>query len=94
MIETAQDVQAIEAVIPAAQAIVCQLWAKLETLDTRIRRREIGSGLDWHLARAIELAQSLPLSAPANLGIWTDEATPDEIAHKIIGQVNWVNPIN
>jgi hypothetical protein len=41
-----------ERLIPGAELTVVRLTALPGTLDERIRRREVGAGLDWHLARA------------------------------------------
>ena len=44
-----------EALMPGAELTVVRLTASLQTIEARIRHREIGAGLDWHLARAQEL---------------------------------------
>lgn len=90
VIETGREVEDIERAIPGAQPAVCQLRASDPTLIARIRTRELGAGQDWHEARALELAQSLRIRAPADFTIETDDRSPPEIAEEIVAQVDWV----
>ena len=41
--------------MPGAELTVVRLTASPQTIEERIRQREIGAGLDWLLARAQEL---------------------------------------
>jgi hypothetical protein len=46
---------AADRLVPGADLTIARLTASSTTLDERIRRRELGAALDWHLARAREL---------------------------------------
>jgi DNA polymerase III delta prime subunit len=89
VIETRQDVEQIERAVPGARSLVCQLRANDETLIDRVRTRELGSGRDWHEARALELARSLQNKAPADFVVDTDGRLVSDIADEIVGQVEW-----
>lgn len=89
VVETAADVDAIAQVVPDAQTVVFQLSAGDEVLVERVGGRELGSGHDWHVNRAIELAQSLSATGPCDYSIATDGRTVAEIAGEIISMVDW-----
>ena len=73
VVETGDFVAALCAVIPGAEAQMFQLHAPLPTLHERVRKREIGSGLDWNLNRAGELLAILTRpEAPCAARIDTD----------------------
>jgi len=50
-----EDRAAAERLLPGAELTIARLTASPATLDERIRRRELGAALDWHLGRAREL---------------------------------------
>ncbi|MEM9971056.1 MAG: hypothetical protein AAF762_08145, partial [Pseudomonadota bacterium] len=89
VIETDADKDAIADCIPHSSAVVCQLQARNETLVTRVRKREIGSGAQWHEKRSLELAASLKNGAPANFVLDTDGKSIVELASEIVSQVSW-----
>ena len=89
VVETREDVSAIERVVPGSKAVVCQLSADDETLLARVSARETGSARDWHQKRAVELARSLPLTAPADFTVATDGRSVADIAGDIVSRIHW-----
>src|SRR4029078_10921078 len=55
VIESESDLDAYRRSIPGADIMVCRLTADLELRRERLRAREIGAGLHWHLNRTEEL---------------------------------------
>lgn len=88
-VEAAGDVEMIAKAVPGTQQVVCQLYASDNTLTARVKNREKGSGLDWHIARAKELSASLAQTGPADIRIDTDARPLDEIAKDIFDQIDW-----
>lgn len=84
VIETPEDVAEITAAVPGSRAVVFQLRATDEVLIDRVRKREIGSGREWHEKRAIELAEILSRTGPANYVVDTDGRSISEIAREIL----------
>lgn len=77
-------------VIPEAEVKTMQLSASLETLEARLSVREIGSGLNWHISRSAELADSLAeVITPSDYRINTDRRTVIEIAEEIVKKIDW-----
>lgn len=89
VIETDTDKDAIAECIPHAATVVCQLQARNETLVTRVRKREIGTGAQWHEQRSLELATSLKTSAPADFVVDTDGKSIVDAANEIVSKVSW-----
>jgi hypothetical protein len=76
--------------IPEGDVSTIQLSASLDTLEARLRKREIGSGLDWHLNRAGELLDSLAQpGTPSDHRIATDSRTVVEIAEEVVSKIAW-----
>jgi len=76
--------------IPSCATVIIQLSADIETLHSRIRQREIGSGLEWHERRAGELLDILSRqSTPCDYRIKTDQKQVAKIAAEIVDLVRW-----
>ncbi|MGH2559675.1 MAG: AAA family ATPase [Thermomicrobiales bacterium] len=76
--------------IPGADIVVVRLVADAETNAARLRRRDSGSGLEWHLARAVELAELLERNGIGNLVVDASEASPAELAAEILARAGWL----
>ncbi|MEM7215471.1 MAG: hypothetical protein AAF423_08010 [Pseudomonadota bacterium] len=89
VIESNKDTQAICSSVPYSKPIVCQLIASDTTLIDRVRKREIGSGLEHHEKRSLELASSLGENAPADFVVDTNGKTIVEIASRVVNEIVW-----
>ncbi len=90
VVETPEFVDAVRERLGDVAVITCQLSADPSHLRTRVTRREIGSGLDWHLARSEELARQLAeLPTPADLRIATDGRSVVDIAQELADRIEW-----
>jgi chloramphenicol 3-O-phosphotransferase len=77
------------AVSDAAITLV-RLRATVETLAGRVRRRETGAGLDWHLHRAAELADQMDRDQVEDLSVDTDERTTVAVARDVLARCGWL----
>ena len=84
VVETADDVAAIERAVALAPAMICQLRASEQVLVDRVARREIGAGLARHRKRALELARSLAASGPADVTVETDQRALADIVDDVL----------
>ena len=90
VVETPQFVDAVCESLGDVSVITCQMSADPRHLRTRVAQREIGSGLDWHLARSVELARQLAEPpTPADLRIATDDRSVVEIARELADRIEW-----
>lgn len=93
VLETRRDIEEIRHAVPGSKPVVCQLRASDATLIQRVRARERGSGRAWHETRALELAESLPRTAPADFHVDTDGRSLQDIADEIVGRIVWATSL-
>lgn len=55
VVETRGDVESYERAVPGAKITVCRLIASQSTREAKVRAREQGSSLEWHLNWTSEL---------------------------------------
>lgn len=90
VVEESSFIDSLRQFIPEGRVSVVQLSASMETLTSRLRRREIGSGLDWHINRAAELSSILvDDSVPCEHRVVTDGRAVIDIAEDIVSRVQW-----
>ena len=89
VVETVEELKGIVAAIPNSRATLCHLRADKTALQDRVKKREVGSLLDWHLKRTQELALSLERTSPFDFAIETSGHTPPVIAQEIFERMNW-----
>ncbi|MGE0191145.1 MAG: hypothetical protein AB7T63_03795 [Planctomycetota bacterium] len=58
VVEDDEQLAIVERAIPDARIRLYRLVATPATIEHRLRRREIGSGLAWHIQRSDEIARS------------------------------------
>lgn len=90
VVESDSAVQTYKEAIPAANIAVCRLRASTKTLQERVRRRELGAGLEWHLNRAIDLAEIMDRSGIDEIVVDTDDLSVPEIASKCLDRAGWL----
>jgi adenylylsulfate kinase-like enzyme len=76
--------------IPNAELCIVRLQAPLETLEHRLRQREIGSGLTRHLQRAEVLAERMEQAHIEDILIDTKNRTVAAIAREILDSCGWL----
>jgi hypothetical protein len=79
-----------ERAVPGAAITVVRLRAPVATLATQVARRETGSGLAWHLARATELAAQMDRDRVEDLLIETADRPAVAIAREVLARVGWL----
>jgi predicted kinase len=79
-----------QAALPGAEITVVRLTAPLSTIETRIRGREVDSGLDWYLARAAELDAHRRANPVEDLLVDTSDRNVRAIAEDVLSQAGWI----
>lgn len=89
VVEARDELDRYRAAVPGARITVVRLRAAVETLAARVAAREQGSGRDWHLARAAELAAQMDRDAVEDILIETDGRSLAEIAREALARCGW-----
>lgn len=84
VIESKEEIEAFKKLIPGTNIFVVRLTAKAATLHKRLDKREIGSLLDWHKKRAIELISVFESKQLENIVVDTESKTIEIIAKEIL----------
>ena len=83
VVENEEQLAIVERAVPGARTRVFRLVAARETIVERLRAREIGSALEWHVRRSDEIAG-------ASLGEEVDAERPvSEIARDVLDRAGW-----
>lgn len=75
--------------VPGAAIAVVRLRAPVATLAAQVARRETGAGLEWHLARAVELAAQMDRDRVEDLLIDTADRPAVAIAREVLLRAGW-----
>lgn len=90
VIETRSGLDRYHSAIPGADILIVRLTASLSTLHERLKQRELGASLEWHLQRAPELAAIMERNRVEDLLVATDGKSVTEIAREILQQTRWM----
>ena len=90
VVEGREQLAEYRAAVPGATITPVRLRATVETLSGRVRRRETGAGLNWHLHRAAELAAQMDRDQVEDLSVETDGRTAVEVAREVLARCGWL----
>ena len=89
MIEARDDLEVYRRCIPNAEMQVCRLTADLDIRRERLRVREKGAGLDWHLDRTVELDGILDNANIEDFCVDNGDRPLHEVALEVLTRAGW-----
>ena len=90
VVERPEDLEVYRRAVPGARITVCRLTAAEDTRLERLRGREVGAGLDWHLARTVELERILDEVRLHDFAVSNDAGRPvREAALEVLARAGW-----
>jgi hypothetical protein len=89
VIERQEDRDAFRSAVPGADVTVCQLEASKDTRMSRLRQREHGTSLEWHLQRTEKLRDILERAAIHDFVVDNDRRARDEVAREVLLRADW-----
>lgn len=89
VVETRDWIDRYRAVIPDAEVTIVRLTAPREVVAERVSEREVGAGLDWHLARAIELEEHWD-EFPVEDFTVENVGSVRDVALELLTRVGWI----
>jgi adenylylsulfate kinase len=90
VLESRSELDGFREAIPGAEIQVVRLRAALKTLQSRVRQRGPGRGMEWHLNRAVELAPLMDAQHVEDVLVETDGRDAGSIARDILIGVGWL----
>jgi len=90
VVERAADLEGYRRAIPGARITVCRLTAAAATRATRLRTREVGAGLEWHLRRTEELEAILDAARLEDFTVDNGARPIREVALEVLTRAGWL----
>jgi hypothetical protein len=89
VVETRESIDRYCAAIPDADVTIVRLTAPRDVVAARVRERELGAGLDWHLARAIELEEHWAANPVEDFTVENVGPVRD-VALEVLSRLGWI----
>jgi chloramphenicol 3-O-phosphotransferase len=90
VLENRHQLDGYREAVAGAEITVVRLTAPLVVIHARLRGRERGAGLDWHLERAAELEAQWRSAPVEDLLVQTEGRTVRELANEILAVAGWL----
>lgn len=90
-VEKQEHLEQYAQAIPGADLTVCLLTASAETIERRLRSREIGSALLWHLERSRELDAILKAAETHDFSVSNDSDRVEAVASEVLRRCDWID---
>jgi hypothetical protein len=84
--------ETIRRAVSGAEIVVVRLEAPYAEVEARIRRRELGSGVEWHLRRAAESLRAWGAEPVEDHLVETVGRSVGEIAGEVLRRSGWLPP--
>lgn len=90
VLESRSELDGFREAVPGADILVVRLRASAETLQSRVRHRGPGHGMERHLRRAVELAPLMDAQHVEDVLVETDGRDPMIIARDALRRAGWL----
>jgi len=90
-IEDRAELEVCRRIIPAANTIVCRLTANIETMQQRVKIRELGRSQKEYVARVAELDGILDRARLEDFTISSENRSPADIAREALARAGWIS---
>jgi len=90
VVERPEDLAGYRRAIPGARITVCHLAAPEATRLARLRERERGAGLEWHLARTVELERIIHDVRLHDFTVSNEGRPVRDVALEVLAGAGWL----
>jgi adenylylsulfate kinase len=91
VVESRSELDGYRQAVPGADIQLVRLRAAPETLQARVRRRGPWRDMEWHLARAVELAAQMDAQHLEDVLIETDDRDAVTVARDVLHRAGWLS---
>jgi hypothetical protein len=92
VVERPEDLAGFRRAVPGARITVCRLVAAEATRLERLRDRERGAGLEWHLHRTVELERVLEAARLDDFTVVNEDRPVRDVALEVLARAGWLDP--
>jgi hypothetical protein len=89
VIEGPEDLAVYSRCVPNAEIQVCRLTADLDLRRERLRARERGAGLDWHINRTEQLDSILDAARIEAFSVDNGDRALRDVALEVLTRAGW-----
>jgi hypothetical protein len=90
VVERREDLAAYQQAVPGARIRLCELRASEQTRVARLRARELGIGLEWHVRRTTELQTILDGTALCDFVVSNEGRNVRDVALEVLIRAGWL----
>jgi adenylylsulfate kinase len=90
-IEDRAELEVCRRIIPATNTIVCRLTASIETMQQRVKMRELGPLQREYVARVAELDGILDRARLEDFTIRSENRSPADVAREVLVRAGWIS---
>jgi hypothetical protein len=90
-IEDRTELEVCRGIVSAANLVVCRLTASIETMQQRIRMRELGISQGEYVARVAKLSALLDRARLEDFTVNSESRPVTEIAHEMLVKAGWIS---
>ncbi len=89
--EDRAELELCRGIIAAAHTVVCRLTASVETMQQRVKMRELGISQREYVARVAKLNIILDRAELEDFAINSENRSPSDIAHEALVNAGWIS---
>jgi len=90
VVENKKELKQLKSAVLNSDIHVVHLKADIKTIHSRLRNRDTGDSLKWHLDRAVVLTEQLEKSRVEDFTVDTKNKSVTKIAKEIISDIEWL----
>ena len=90
-IEDRAELELCRGIVSATSAVVCRLTASIETMQQRVKIRELGVSQREYVARVAKLNVILDRARLEDFTITSENRSPTDAAHETLVKAGWIS---
>ncbi|MEX2393037.1 MAG: hypothetical protein WD826_01025 [Actinomycetota bacterium] len=91
VVEERADLDRYREAIPGALITVCWVRASQAAREARLRGRDEGESLAWHLARTVELEAIVEAARVHDFEVWNEDRPMLDTAQEVLVKARWID---
>jgi len=90
-VEDRAELELCRGVVSATNTVVCRLTASIETMQQRVRMRELGISQEEYVARVAKLNAILDQARLQDFTVSSENRSLTDVAHEILVKAGWIS---